>query len=47
MEADHVEIKQMPSREMLEAFVTQMVMGTTVEVYFDSEQGIFIKHGEV
>jgi len=36
-----VEIKEMPTKEVLEAFISSIVMGTAVTVRFNTETGMF------
>lgn len=42
---EKIEIKEMPNKELLERFMSQIVLGQAVGVYFDSEKGAFIDHG--
>lgn len=42
-----IEIKEMPTKEVLEQFLTQMVMGQEVVVYFDSDKGMFTTEGQL
>lgn len=39
-----IEITQMPTKEMLEAFLSHMVLGTEVTVVFNTEDGVFEQH---
>lgn len=41
-EVKRVELAEMPSQELLERFLTQLVVGTEVQVYFDTEARVFV-----
>lgn len=39
-----IEIKEMPSQELLERFVSQIVLGERITVIFNCEEGVFEDH---
>lgn len=39
---EKIEIAEMPTKDVLEAFMSQLVLGQEVQVYFDCEKGEFI-----
>ena len=41
MGVEKIEITEMPSREMLEQFLAQIVLGQQMKVIFDYEEGRF------
>lgn len=37
-----VKLTEMPSHEVLQEYLAQIVLGKEVRVYFDYEQGVFV-----